>query len=42
MDVQEVGWRRVDWIYFVQDKDSWRAVVNAVMNFRVLKNAKNP
>jgi hypothetical protein len=35
MDVQEVGWGGVDWIDMVQDRDRWRAVVNAVMNLRV-------
>ena len=24
MDLQEVGWRRVDWIDFAQDRDRWR------------------
>jgi hypothetical protein len=32
MDFQEVELKCVDWIYLVQDRGRWRAVVNAVMN----------
>jgi hypothetical protein len=36
MDLEEIGWRGVEWIHLAQDKDRWRALVNAVMNLRVL------
>jgi hypothetical protein len=36
MDLREIGWGSVDWILLAQDKDRCRAVVNTVMNLRVL------
>jgi hypothetical protein len=36
MDLVEVGWGDVDWIGLSRDRNRWRALVNAVMNLRVL------
>jgi hypothetical protein len=37
MDLREVGERCGDWMESAEDRDRWRALVNAVKNFRVPK-----
>jgi hypothetical protein len=33
---REMGWEGVGWVHLAQDRDRWRAVMNAVMNLWVL------
>jgi hypothetical protein len=35
MDLREIGWDGMDWIDRAQDRDQGRALVNAIVNFRV-------
>jgi hypothetical protein len=35
MDLVEVGWGHVDRIGPAQDRDTWRALLNSVLNLRV-------
>jgi hypothetical protein len=36
MDLGLVGWGDVDWIGLAKDRNMWRAVVNSVLNLRVI------
>jgi hypothetical protein len=36
MDLREIGWASVDWIQLAQNRGRWRALVNTVMNLRIL------
>ena len=35
MDLKELGWQEVYWVYLAQDRGRWRAVMNAIMHFDV-------
>jgi hypothetical protein len=35
MNLREIRWDGIDWIDLAQNRDQWRALVNAVMNLRV-------
>jgi hypothetical protein len=36
MDLREIGQEGVEWIQLAQDRDQWRALLNTMMNLRVL------
>jgi len=31
MDLHEVGWESIEWFVLAQNKDKWRALLNAVL-----------
>ena len=39
IDLQAAGWKGMDWMDLAPDRDGWRILVNAVMNFRIPQNA---
>jgi hypothetical protein len=38
MDLGEIRWSGVDWIGLGQNKDRWKALINAVMSLRISYN----
>jgi len=35
MDLSDIGWEGVNWIYVAQYRDQWRTVVNSVVKLQV-------
>jgi len=40
MNLKELSWEGIDWIYLAEDRDKWRPLVNMEMNFRVTQNSE--
>jgi hypothetical protein len=40
-DLTDTMWEVVEWIHLAQKRDQWRALVQAVMNLRVLQKAED-
>jgi hypothetical protein len=36
IDLEEIGWGDLDWIYLVQDRDQRRALVKKIMNITII------
>ena len=36
MDLEEIGFNAGNWVHSTQDRNYWRALVNAALNLRVL------
>ena len=41
MELQDVGYRGMNWKDLAQDRDRWRALVSRVINCRVPSNFRN-
>jgi hypothetical protein len=41
MDLRDIEWEGVDWIYLAQDRDQWRALANTVMILWIPQKAGN-
>jgi hypothetical protein len=41
MDLKQIEWKGINWIYLAQARDKWWDVVNMVINLQVPQNAGN-
>jgi hypothetical protein len=41
MDLQEIAWMGLDWIYLIQDRDRWWALLNILINLWVSQSSGN-
>jgi hypothetical protein len=39
--LKKVGWKDMDCIYVIQDRESWQALVHMVISFRAPQNVGN-
>jgi hypothetical protein len=35
IDLRDIGWDGMDWLYLAQERNQWRALVNMAMNLQV-------
>jgi hypothetical protein len=35
IDLREIEWGGMDWIYLAQSRDQWRTLVNMIMNLQI-------
>jgi hypothetical protein len=42
MDLKETDSGGKDWIHQAQDRDQWKVIANAIMNFRFQETFENP
>jgi hypothetical protein len=36
MDFREIGWEVLNWMHLAEDRDQWQALMNTVMDLRVI------